>query len=133
MQTQIKNKIKTIDALIKQMEHKKGSLIEILRNEIKNLRDLNNEYKKMLEDKKIIHEEKHKNKVRYHLNDGSTYVVSKKGYRYLYDSTTKVIIYEFSNGQIEKSYPMGIKEIRYPDGSICIKCGEKDYDFINKE
>jgi hypothetical protein len=72
-----------------------------------------------------------KSKIRYHLKDGSTYVVNRENkYRYLYDVGTKIITYEFSNGKIERTFPGGLKEIRHPDGTVTIRNGTKDYDFI---
>lgn len=112
--------------------NKKPSLVELLKREIEKLKELNNEYKQSLDSKKVIHKEVTKNKVRYYLQDGSTYVIRDK-YRYLYDSKTKVITYEFNNGQIEKSYPSGIKEIRFSDGSIIVKSDNREYDVLNKE
>ncbi|KAK1351148.1 hypothetical protein CWI38_0382p0080 [Hamiltosporidium tvaerminnensis] len=132
MRTSIKEKINSIQALIDKMENKKNfSLIEILKEEIIKLKNLNDQYKSYIDTKKVVHTDSLKNKTRYHLKDGSTYVVNKNGkYRYLYDASTKIITYEFSNGQIEKTFPGGIKEIRYPDGTITIRNGEKDYDCI---
>lgn len=112
---------------------KRQSLIDILKNEILKLKKLNNEYKQLLTDKKIINKEKSKNIVRYHLNDGSTYVINHtKKYKYLFDNKTKIITYEFENGQIERTFPNGIKEIRYADGSIGIRHGNNDYDYIRQ-
>lgn len=109
---------------------KKPSIIELLKKEIEKLRELNNEYKNILDSKKVVHKEIEKKKIRYYLQDGSTYVIRDK-YRYLYDAKSKVITYEFDNGQIERSYPSGIKEIRYGDGSIIIKNDNKDYDKLD--
>lgn len=132
MQNRIKQKVSLIDALIKKMENKdKISLISILKTEIMKLKQLNQEYKKVVQEKKIVHEERKKNKTRYHLSDGSTYVVSHdKKYKYLYDANSRIITYEFENGQIERTFPNGIKEIRYADGSVGIRHGNKDYDLI---
>ena len=112
----IKEKINSINRLMEQVEStKKPSIIELLKKEIEKLRELNNEYKNILDSKKVVHKEIEKKKIRYYLQDGSTYVIRDK-YRYLYDAKSKVITYEFDNGQIERSYPSGIKEIRYGDG-----------------
>ncbi|WUR04199.1 uncharacterized protein VNE69_07265 [Vairimorpha necatrix] len=128
----IKEKINSINRLMEKIEsNKKPSIIELLKKEIEKLKELNNEYKDILDSKKVIHKEITNKKVRYYLQDGSTYVIRDK-YRYLYDSKTKVITYEFDNGQIERSYPSGIKEIRFVDGSIIIKKDNKEYDVINK-
>lgn len=128
----IKEKICSINRLMEEVErNKKPSLIELLKNEIDKLKQLNDEYKETIQSKKVVHREVSNNKTRYFLQDGSTYVVRDK-YRYLYDAKSKIITYEFDNGQIEKSFPSGIKEIRYPDGSIIIKSDNKEYDVINK-
>ncbi|KAF5141146.1 t-complex 10 [Vairimorpha ceranae] len=127
----IKEKINSINRLMEQVEStKKPSIIELLKKEIEKLRELNNEYKNILDSKKVVHKEIEKKKIRYYLQDGSTYVIRDK-YRYLYDAKSKVITYEFDNGQIERSYPSGIKEIRYGDGSIIIKNDNKDYDKLD--
>lgn len=79
----------------------------------------------------MVHEEHNKGKTRYYLHDGSTYVVSKNNkYKYLYDAKSRIITYEFDNGQIERTFPNGLKEIRYKDGSITIKNGSREYDYI---
>lgn len=132
MEKRIKQKFILLDALIKKMEKKeKISLVKILRDELVKLKELNKEYKKMINEKKVVHEEQNKGKIRYHLNDGSTYVVSRdKKYRYLYDANSRIITYEFDNGQVERTFPNGLKEIRYSDGSIGIRNGSKDYDYI---
>lgn len=132
MRDQIKQKIFLINALIQKMENKnKISLITILKNEISKLKELNNEYKAIINEKKIVHEEKTKGKIRYHLSDGSTYVISNdKKFRYLFDIKTRIITYEFENGQIERTFPNGIKEIRYPDGSVGVRHGNKEYDYL---
>ncbi|KAF7683821.1 hypothetical protein TCON_0975 [Astathelohania contejeani] len=132
MRDVIKEKIALIESLFQKMEKNKNvSLIEILKEEIIKLRALNEDYRLSLSNKKVIATEHKKTKYRYQLKDGSTYVVSKQGkYRYLYDSKTKIMTYEFSNGQVERTFPGGLKEIRYPDGSITIKDGTKDYEYI---
>lgn len=105
------------------------TLIKILKEEIEKLKSLNNEYQLFLESKKVVHKDGKGSKTRYYLKDGSTYVVGKN-YRYLYDAKTKTITYEFLNGQIERTFQNGIKEIRHNDGSITIRNGEKDYETI---
>lgn len=132
MERQIKQKINLLDALIRKMENKqKISLIQILRNEVAKLKELNQEYKRMINEKKVVHEEQNKGRTRYYLNDGSTYVVSAdKKYRYLYDAKSRIITYEFENGQVERTFPNGLKEIRYSDGSIAVRNGNKEYDYI---
>lgn len=128
----IKEKICCINRLMEEIEkNKRPSLVELLKNEIDKLKQLNDQYKEALQSKKVIHKEVNNKKIRYFLQDGSTYVVRDK-YRYLYDAKTKIITYEFDNGQIEKSFPNGIKEIRFSDGSLVIKSDNKEYDVINK-
>lgn len=110
--------------------NKNTSLVDVLKDEIVKLRSLNVEYKEMIERKKVVHTDHMRHKTRYYLKDGSTYVVdARKSFRYLYDSKSKTITYEFPNGQVEKTFEGGIKEIRHPDGSITIRHGDKDYDF----
>lgn len=131
MQENIKEKIQCIDALMERIgNNKEVSVIDVLKEEIYKLRKLNEEYKGILEAKKVVHKDQLQNKTRYYLKDGSTYVVRNNQYRYLYDAKIKVITYEFCNGQIEKTFPLGLKEIRYPDGTITIKNGPKDHDYI---
>lgn len=131
MQENIKEKIDSIDALMKQLEENRNiSVVDILKEEVLKLRKLNEEYRKALEAKKVMHKDQLQNKTRYYLKDGSTYVVKSNQYRYLYDAKTKVITYEFSNGQIEKTFPSRLREIRYPDGSIAIKNGLRDHEYI---
>ena len=48
-------------------------------------------------------------------------------YRYLYNFKSKTITYEFENGQIERTFVNGMKEIRKSDGSIVIKTNAKEY------
>lgn len=124
-----KDKIAFIESLLTKMDQKKASVIDILKDEINKLKKLNNEYETFLQSKKVIHTDKNRNKTRYYLQDGSTYVVSKKC-RYLYDAKSRVITYEFENGQVERTFPCGLKEIRHNDGSITIKTGSKDYECI---
>jgi hypothetical protein len=133
MQQAIKQKIECINTLMKQIDGNRGvSVVDILKEEIAKLRDLNEEYRKILDSKKVVHRDQMQNKTRYYLKDGSTYVVKNNQYRYLYDAKTKIITYEFFNGQVEKTFPTGLKEIRHPDGSITIKSSGKDYDFIKE-
>ncbi|KAM0675201.1 hypothetical protein GVAV_000853 [Gurleya vavrai] len=124
-----KEKINFIESLLQKMDQKKASVIDILKEEINKLKKLNDEYESFLQSKKVIHTDRNRNKTRYYLQDGSTYVVSKNC-RYLYDSKTKIITYEFENGQVERTFPCGLKEIRHSDGSITIRNGTKDYESI---
>lgn len=104
-------------------------MTEVLKEEISKLKKLNEQYKVFLSSKNVIHRDKKRDKTRYYLKDGSTYVIGKN-YRYLYDVRTKIITYEFGNGQVERTFSNGLKEIRHSDGTITIKNGEKDYEFI---
>lgn len=131
MLERIKEKTECIDTLMKRMEENRGmSAVDVLREEILKLRRLNEEYRRILDGKRVVHKDQVQSKTRYYLKDGSTYVVKGSQYRYLYDAKTKVITYEFANGQIEKTFPSGLKEIRHPDGSITIKNGARDHEYI---
>lgn len=135
MEMLLKEKVAVIDRIILEMssrkEEKNSSLLEVLREEIKRLHSLNEEYEAALKKKTVSHREDRPGKTKYILRDGSLYVVNKKyRYRYLYDSRTNVVTYEFENGQVERTFPGGIKEIRYPDGKLAVKTGERDYDII---
>ncbi|KRH92087.1 putative T-complex 10/CenJ [Pseudoloma neurophilia] len=130
----LNSQISLINALFKMVSQKENapfSLVDVLRKEILKLRQLNEEYKQLLTDKRIVSKESNKIKdlKRYHLQDGSTYVI-RSNYKYLYDNKTRIITYQFKNGQIERTFPNGIKEIRYTDGSIGIRHGNNDYDYI---
>lgn len=107
------------------------NIIDLLKEEIEKLKNLNTEYKLFLESKKVVHTDKNKGKTRYYSKDGSTYVIGKN-YRYLYDVRSKIVTYEFSNGQVERTFPGGLKEIRHCDGSVSIRNGDRDYEFIDK-
>ncbi|KAM0672927.1 hypothetical protein CWI42_050120 [Ordospora colligata] len=131
MQENIKEKIDSIDALMRRMNgDERVSVVDVLKEEIHKLRRLNEEYKRILDAKRVVHKDQLQNKIRYYLKDGSTYVVKSNQYRYLYDAKTKVVTYEFANGQIEKTFPSGLKEIRHPDGSITIRNGPNDHEYI---
>lgn len=128
----LKNKVDSINKLMHKIESdKRTSLVDILKEEIDKLKKMNQEYKDLLESKKVVHKDVLPTKVRYYLKDGSTYVIKNNKYKYLYDSKSKIVTYEFENGQIERTLPYGIKEIRHPDGSITIKSDDKDYEVIN--
>jgi hypothetical protein len=79
----------------------------------------------------VVRKEDGRNKTRYYLRDGSIYVIRKGrgSYRYLYDSQTRTVTYEFKNGQVERTFDGGIKEIRRKTGEIVIKCGINDYEY----
>ncbi len=127
----IKSKIRFIDDLLSKIENnEKSPLLSVLENEIEILNDLNNKYKEQLDKKKVYKKEQSNNKIRYYLNDGSVYFIKHHEYRYLYDAETKIVTYEFENGQIERTFPNGLKEIRRKDGSVIIKHGIKDYDYL---
>ncbi|KAL6122783.1 hypothetical protein NUSPORA_00040 [Nucleospora cyclopteri] len=132
----IKAKIELLDELITKMENKENlDITDVLKREIMELKAMNEGYVTGKNAKLVINSERGKNKTRFFLKDGSTYVVTNKGindYKYLFDATTKTITYEFGNGQIERTFKNGLKEIRMPDGRIYIKHGTLEYDHINK-
>ncbi|KAI5171029.1 hypothetical protein NEFER03_0431 [Nematocida sp. LUAm3] len=125
-------RIKAIDELVERMKKgKEVPLVEILREEIEKLKRLNEQYEDSLRRKSIKTKEEEESKIKYTLSDGSVYVVHKlKKYKYLYDAGNSCITYEFPNGQIERTFPGGIKEIRAADGRIIIKHADKDYDVL---
>ena len=131
LQEEIQIKMKYVEDLLSRLENRENvSVLSILKEEIKNLGTLCKDYNKTRDDKLVIKKEENMGKIRYYLKDGSVYVVKGKEYRYLYDSKTKVVTYEFENGQIERTFFNGIKEIRKNDGTIIIKNGSKDYDYL---
>ena len=133
MEAVLKEKVSTIDRIIARMKDTADStLMSMLKEEIDKLKQLNKEYERMLHRKRVKTKEETDSKVKYVLSDGSVYVIHKiKQYKYLYDAHTGVVTYEFSNGQIERTFPAGIKEIRGIDGKIVIKNAEKEYDVVN--
>ncbi|KAI5160118.1 hypothetical protein NEAUS03_0886 [Nematocida ausubeli] len=129
----LKERLSVIDRLIQKIrDEKEVRVTDILKEEIDRLKRLNAEYEEVLSKKKVKSKEEIKgNKIKYTLSDGSIYVINKKkNYKYLYDINTSIITYEFGNGQIERTFPFGIKEIRMPDGKIVIKSSEKEYDLL---
>lgn len=131
LQETIQIKIKHIEELLFKLENKENiTITAILQDELKNLKEMCLEYKKTTEDKKVIRKEESSGKTRYYLKDGSVYVTRGKEYRYLYDTKTKIVTYEFDNGQVERTFASGIKEIRKKDGSIIIKSNVNDYDHL---
>ncbi|EIJ88130.1 hypothetical protein NEPAR06_2189 [Nematocida parisii] len=133
MDSILKERLSVIDRLIRKIkEEKEVRVTDILKEEIDRLKRLNTEYEEVLSKKKVKSKEEVKgNKVKYTLSDGSVYVIHKqKKYKYLYDINTSIITYEFENGQIERTFPFGIKEIRMPDGKIVIKSSDKEYDIL---
>lgn len=127
----IQAKMKYIDELITKTENYDApSIYSILRNEIDLLKSQIAELKASNEDKKVVGKEEKASKTRYYLKDGSVYVVKGREYRYLYDAKSKVVTYEFENGQIERTFDHGLKEIRRRDGTIVIKTGPRDFDYI---
>lgn len=134
MEEVLKEKMERIDSLVMRIkENKETTLMDILKEEIAKLKKLNEEYESVLQRKSVRNKEESETKLKYTLNDGSVYVVHKaKKYKYLYDAASSVITYEFSNGQIERTFPAGIKEIRGPNGEIVIKLSDKEYEVINR-
>jgi hypothetical protein len=126
-------KMKYIEELLTRLENREPpSIIALLKNEMEQLRLQVNVIKSQGEDKKVVGKEETLNKTRYYLKDGSVYVVKGREYKYLYDSKTKVVTYEFDNGQIERTFQNGIKEIRKKDGTVIIKTGPKEFDYLNE-
>lgn len=129
----ILEKITYIDNLLGKLENKDIVTINsILQEEIDRLRTQIAEYKLSIENKEVIEKEECPSKIRYYLKDGSVYVVKNKEYKYLYDAATKVVTYEFENGQIERTFESGLKEIRRSDGSIIIKSSPKEFDYVTR-
>lgn len=129
MHQQLNNQLELITKLTKLPPNKE--LNDRLRHELTRLRQLNDEYQIMINTKKVVHTTSSGTKTRYYLKDGSSYVIGKN-YRYLYDANSKSVTYEFDNGQIERTFSNGLKEIRRPDGSIIIRDGPKEYEYLNK-
>lgn len=128
----IEIKIKYIDELLTKLESGEApSIISILQKEVKDLKALNEQYQAARTNKKVVRRDENSGKTRYYLNDGSIYVVKNHEYRYLYDADSQTVTYEFANGQIERTFANGIKEIRQKDGSIVIKSSAKDYEYIS--
>lgn len=128
----LKERMNTVEGLIERMKKREEvSITELLKEEIEKLKRLNEEYEAVLTRKSVCQKEEKQGKIKYTLSDGSIYVVNKrKGYKYLYDSCTSIITYEFENGQVERTFPGGIKEIRASDGRILIKTSEREYDVV---
>ncbi|KAI4291445.1 hypothetical protein PAPHI01_0719 [Pancytospora philotis] len=128
----IQVKMKYIDELLTKLENKEAlTVVAMLHKEIEDLRALNTECQSIKDGKKVVRRDEKCGKSRYYLKDGSVYVVKNHEYRYLYDSKSKVVTYEFANGQVERTFANGLKEIRQRDGSIVIKSSAKDYEYIN--
>ncbi|KAI5192173.1 hypothetical protein NECID01_1828 [Nematocida sp. AWRm77] len=134
MEEVLKEKMERIDSLVMRIkENKEATLVDILKEEIEKLKKLNQEYESVLQKKSVRSKEESPGKTKYTLSDGSIYVVHKaKQYKYLYDAATSVITYEFSNGQVERTFPAGIKEIRGPSGEIIIKLSDKEYEVVKR-
>lgn len=130
----IQDRFKFLETLLERLENREStSVTAILEAEISRLRQLTAEYKHRSEAKKVISKEDKVGKERYFLKDGSVYVVKQNEYKYLYDSNTKMMTYEFGNGQIERTFPNGLKEIRRTDGTVIIKTGPRDYDYVGRK
>lgn len=126
---EIAARMKYLEELIVRLENKETIDVEtLLGHELQTLKQLCEEKIARDESKKVIRKEEKGLKSRYYLSDGSVYVVKGRNYRYLYDSSSKIVTYEFENGQIERTFANGIKEIRRPDGSIIIKDGQAECD-----
>lgn len=129
----IKEKLNYIDNLLSKLENNdRPTVYAILRNEIESLKRQVSDYKSNIKGKEVVGKEDTASKTRYYLKDGSVYVVKHREYKYLYDAGSKVVTYEFENGQIERTFENGLKEIRRKDGSIVIKSGPKEFDYIER-
>lgn len=130
----VQDKIDYIDLLLNKIENNETvSVVDILKDELNKLKTQVEEIKKNSEDKLVIGKEDKAGKSRYFLKDGSVYVVKGREYKYLYDSKTKMVTYVFENGQIERTFENGIKEIRRADGSIIVKTGMKEFDYLTNK
>lgn len=125
-------KMKYVEELLTKLENREApSVTTLLKEEMSQLKQQIAEFKSQSEDKRVVGREENGSKVRYYLKDGSVYVVKGKEYRYLYDAKSKVVTYEFESGQIERTFQNGLKEIRKKDGTIVVKMGPKDFDYVN--
>lgn len=132
MKELIKQKIRIIEEIQKISDETLNYKIFIaLKNEINSLKELIEKYKMEIQSKKVVYIQTLDNKQKYYLEDGSSYVVGSK-FKYLYNSKDGSVMYQFSNGQIEKTLANGFKEIRYPDGSILIKFNDKTQEIIKE-
>lgn len=128
----VRLKMKYVEELLSKLEnHEAPSVTALLKEELAQLRQHVADLKLQSEEKKVVGKEESTGRVRYYLKDGSVYVVKGREYRYLYDAKSKVVTYEFENGQIERTFENGLKEIRKKDGSLVIKTGPKEFDYIN--
>lgn len=125
----IEERMKYMEEIITKLENKENIGIEsVIEWELRILKNLCKEKKVNESAKAVIRKEIKGAMTRYYLKDGSIYVVKGKDYRYLYDYKSKIMTYEFGNGQIERTFSTGLKEIRRPDGTIEIKDGESEND-----
>lgn len=123
----IRMKMNYIDCLLSKLENNENvSVVTILQDELEMLK----KQKQDMLDKSVIGKEEKSTRSRYYLKDGSVYVIKSNEYKYLYDSKTKIVTYVFANGQIERTFENGIKEIRRKDGTIIIKSSPQEYDYI---
>jgi hypothetical protein len=127
----IRIKMNYIDSLLSKLENnEKVSAITILQDELESLKRQIAEADQDLQEKTVVGKEEKMSKTRYYLRDGSVYVIKGNEYKYLYDSKSKTVTYVFENGQIERTFENGLKEIRRKDGTIVIKTAPKEFDFI---
>lgn len=132
MKETIQQKINLIEKLKKKIDESQNyQLFDILKKEIDELKFLMKAFKASLQSKRVIYLQKSENKKKYFLEDGSTFVIGSNC-KYLYDTSDNSMTYEFSNGQIEKTFKSGIKEIRYPNGAIAIKYEDKTYEIVKE-
>ncbi|ORD94516.1 hypothetical protein ECANGB1_589 [Enterospora canceri] len=130
----IGSKIEALDAILRKMDASGGmDAADIIQTEIDELKKMCTAYEEERESKTVVKKEEDVFKTRCYLKDGSVYVATRKpakNYKYLFDRDTKAITYEFENGQVERTFVGGFKEIRLPDGRIYLKLGPGEYDCI---
>ncbi|OQS54502.1 hypothetical protein EHP00_10 [Ecytonucleospora hepatopenaei] len=129
----ILSKIQTIEKICSQIENNEVDVVDLLKSELKNLKMIQDSINFEQQNKSVIKAEESLYKKRFYLKDGSTYVITNKptkNYKYLYDAKTKIITYEFENGQIERTFECGLKEIRTNNGQIYIKYKDEGYEQI---
>lgn len=127
----IRDRLNYLDSILSKLENSNPiTVYGMIKGEIESLKSQIQAYNTTLKSKEVVGKEEKPSKTRYYLKDGSVYVIKGKEYKYLYDANTKIVTYEFANGQIERTFENGIKEIRRKDGTIVIKSGLKEFEFI---
>ncbi|KAF7696527.1 hypothetical protein CDIK_1795 [Cucumispora dikerogammari] len=130
MKELITQKILTIEEIQKTIDETENyKLLKVFKKEVNILKELIKKYKTEIESKKVIYMQTHEDKQKYYLEDGSVYVNGDK-FKYLYNIKDGSVTYQFNNGQLERTFACGFKEIRYADGSIVIKMNDKTQEII---